>query len=439
MNKVSPYWQYLRDALQSDLRLISCIELQNLDGQTLPCHTSLTLSNFDTFSRLIPDEELELSLVFEAPLSAESVYRDMLASGHANQTLNSLYESENHDFWLRSGLSIIDRCPALAFRLTLFKHCLPHEYARTVFCLWLIVLEGNEVNRDQEDFELLFLSGLVHDLGLLNVDPKYTAESHDPRSSKNDELGYYAHVSFSAEFLSRTLCVNENVDKSIRQHHENMDGTGYPLGITGKMLSEYGQHIHLYDTLFSIYSRNYEPLNKTLADLVPIIEINAVTHFGQSAVRLIELLKKAPRSKNVFFSREQYQGILEKTESMGEYIERSSEIIKTFTANVGFRHEDKTLFMLQNSFIHIALAYYKLRIMYKQAMLSDALSDDGDYERLSKVLEDNFFSLREIIFHINKFLYRLRIYRTTCSNEVVNNQAGKTIDALSQLTVKLIV
>ena len=435
---MSPYWEYIRQALKSSLSILSSVEIDDETGGVLARGTKLTPSNIHAFSRAIPDQEIEVYINFEAPLTSKNVCADMLAFGKANPTLNDLFDESVHDYWIRSGLSVIDNNPCVAFRLKLFKECLSHEYARTLFCLWLVVFESEDAKRTLEDFELLFLSALTHDLGLLNVEPKFTSESHDPRSSKNDDRGYYAHVNYGAEFVARNFRAKESVVKSIRQHHENMDGTGYPQGLTGKMLGEYGQHIHLYDTLYSIYSKNYAPLNKTLADLVPIIEINAVTHFGQSAVRVIDLLKRAPRSTSVFFTQDEYSVIFEKTESMGIYIERSIEIIKAFTATVGFRHEDKTLFMLQNSFIHIALAYYKLRIMYKQAMLSDAISEHGEYERLSKVLEDNFFSLREIIFHINKFLYRLRIYQGSTGNQLVKAQANKTIEDLSSLTIKLI-
>ncbi len=353
-------------------------------------------------------------------------------------TLSALYKKVDHQYLLKHILELLSPLHAFKFRLALLRQCLPFEYQRTLFCIWFVIFEAELTDRELNSFKNLVVTALGHDLGLLDVDRRFTRHDHDPRMHCDDDQGYYSHVHRSAEFVSRWLPTSERVLRGIRQHHEKMDGTGFPAGLSGNGLAEYGQHIHLYDTLFSVYKKNYQPLNKGLADLKPIIEINAVTHFGKVAVRLLDLLEKAPRSSRVFFSEEEYPTIQARTDLMAQYVEASLGIIQQFTADVGFRHEDRSLFSLQNSFIHIALSYYKLRILHKQAMLADSMSDDGAYSKVSKAVEENYLSLREIIFHINKFLYRLRLFESRAAHPELRTAVSRTITALDDLNVLLL-
>lgn len=382
--------------------------------------------------------DIEQLFTIEGRHAADEFRDDLIRLLQTIPSLAEIYDVAAHKFWLDQGLNLFEMYEAIGFRMRILKACLPFEYNRTLFCIWLIVFESEGSKRESSDFESLFLCGLSHDLGLLDIDSKFTRLDHDPRSTKDDVDGYYSHASYSSTFLKQFSGISPKVIKSIQQHHENMDGTGFPDGKSGNQLAEYGQHIHLFDTLYSIYVKNYQPLGKSLADLIPVIEINAVTHFGQVAVRMVSVLEKSSRTQNVFFKRDDFYKIQSETEEMSAYIEQSMGVIQAFTESVGFRHEDRILFVLQNSFIHIALSYYKLRILHKQAMLSDVLAEEGDYEQVAKALEDNFLSLREIIFHINKFLYRLRQYRAQQTEGTVADQAERSIEALSKLNLKLV-
>lgn len=434
---MSAYWHYLVEA--SVLLQIRCQkQIRCSNGVVFSQEHVADSDTFDVIKECINPADVEDLFYIKGAKNSESLKTDLIRFLDKIPTLKNLYSPDLHNYFLTKGMEILEEHSQIAFRLAILRVCLHFEYERTLFSLWFTIFESAQTDRDDENFVEFFICSLCHDLGLLDVNPMFTRLDHDPRSSKDDIGGYYTHVEYSASFLSRIKQVPSRVLASIEQHHENMDGTGYPNGKSGNQLAEFGQFIHLFDTLYSIYMKNYRPLDKTLADLVPIIEINAVTHFGQGALRLVELLRLAPRSMTVFFDKDNYEKIKQETDAMANFIEKAIGVIQTFTSSVGFRHEDKTLFVLQNSFIHIALAYYRLRILHQQAMVADALSDMGEYDKLAKALEDNFFTLREIIFHINKFLYRLRIYKNQELQAVVSEKVEEVVRDLSALTLKLV-
>ncbi len=434
---MSALWQYLIQAAPYE-QICPTTDLQLDAHGTIHCGEVLNVKTLKQLAEHYIPEQIDQYFEIKNAIDEQRLRALLDDSRASHRTFSELYSASSHNHYLNLGCACIGSSAALDFRLTLFKRCLPYEFERTLFCLWLVIFESEEHRRTDEDFRFLFLTALTHDLGLLDVDPKITRYDHDPRSSKNDVDGYYRHTFYSARFAEKWLSVPDRVIKSIEQHHEVIDGTGYPSGKSGNQLHEYGQHVHLYDSLYSIYSKSYKLLGKTLADMKPVIEINAVTHFGQAAHRLLEILERGSRTEAVFFHHDEFVEIRTKVLWMAKYIEQCLEVIQNFTAEVGFRHEDKTLFALQNSFIHISLSYYKSRILHEQVALADAIAEDGEYKKLSKALEDGFFSLREIIFHINKFVYRLRLYCYSESSSDIRKRAEQVLDDLSRLTIKLI-
>ena len=313
---MSAYWQYLVEASVS-LQICCRGVVESGLGKRCPGGEIADAAFLESCSQNNSADEIESLFYLPSADGTEGFLHDLLEVLEAIPTLGQIYSSANHKHFLNIALASLDDHPEISFRLAILKVCLPFEYERTLFCIWLAIFESEHSAREDSKFIEFFLCAVCHDLGLLDVNPRFTRQGHDPRSSKDDSQGYYTHVDHSAQFLSRLTDVSSKVIKSIRQHHENMDGTGYPLGKSGNQLAEYGQFIHLFDTLFSIYSKNYKPLKKSLADLVPIIEINAITHFGQGAIRLVEILKQAPRSEDVFFSKAEFQKIQKRNRRYG--------------------------------------------------------------------------------------------------------------------------
>ena len=434
---MSAYWHYLGEALVS-LRLVLRQTVCDAFGTTHPVGRELDLNLLDYCQATFSADEIENVFELARPYDAEFLEQELVQFLDHKNTLSELYVAEVHNYWLREGAQLLSRYPKIGFRLAILKHCIRFEYKRTLFCLWLAIYESEHSGRSLDAFQGLFLTALSHDLGLLEVDPRFTRMDHDPRASRDDIDGFYRHVEFGANFLRRQADVSNQILRSIVQHHEKMDGTGYPNGCSGNVLAEYGQHIHLYDTIYSIYTKQFEPLNKTLADIVPVIQINSMTHFGQVAIRLLEVLQKASRSTTAFFAVGDFDSVCAQAEAMANYVSRSIEIIQCFNTTAGYRHEDRALFVLQNSFIHIALAYYRLRVTYKQVELGDLMNGHSDAVELNRALEDNFLSLREIIFHINRFLYRLRLYQANTPPEGIRTAVDDAVDALQNLAIKFL-
>jgi hypothetical protein len=356
-------------------------------------------------------ESIEKVIYIESPLDTDRCLFETKMFLQGFDTFESLFDPLRHNYFLKVGAEVVAKRPALAFRLSILKACLPSEFERSLFCFWWAIFDSELLQRDDEAFSDLILVCLSHDVGLLDVNPEFAKDDHDPRANVKAQDGYFDHTQFGARFLERSEeNLSEAAKNGVLQHHESIDGTGYPNGLSGIFLNEYGQMVHMFDTLYSIFQKFYKPIGKSLSDLQPLIEINAVTHFGACASRVLELLARMPPSSSVFFKPKDYGNIVQRVETMSSYVEQSIGVIQEFTENVGFRHDSKQLFILQNSFIHIALSYHKMNDQLKKAIAHEKAIGDETHKVSSKPLEQNFLSLREIIFHINELHRRLQSY-----------------------------
>lgn len=379
--------------------------------------------------------EFEQSVNFPAQSDATWLRAQLRSVLSDEYTLSQLFD-ERHDRYLQDCSVLFVRYPQIVLRMHLLKNTLPYEYAQTLFNLLMACLESAHSARKVEDFEKLCLCIFCHDLGLLELDINLTISSHDRRSEHFEKDRYFEHVQLAVEFAESIKGLSSEVVRGIREHHENMDGTGYPQGKIGLQLAEFGQHIHLYDTIFSVFHNYYLPLGKTLADLLPIIKMNAVTHFGAIANTVIELLSKAEADSETFFDKEDLDQILSCARSMDEYVSAAIDIIQEFTHAVGFRHDERALLALQNSFFHIALAKGKTESTDKNLLFY--LPPEAFGVEQMKRLENQYFSLREMIYHVKKFTYLIGRYEQNCQFEEVRQTVAQAGEKLRKLDVPVL-
>lgn len=81
-----------------------------------------------------------------------------------------------------------------------------------------------------EGLEHLGLACLLHDIGKQEIPEKII--NLEPDQMTNDQLQLYqSHPHMGYKMLSEIPYINEDVLRIVRQHHENVDGSGYPQGL----------------------------------------------------------------------------------------------------------------------------------------------------------------------------------------------------------------
>lgn len=145
----------------------------------------------------------------------------------------------------------------------------------------LAVAIGEHLNLSPEVLEGLHTGALIHDLGKINVPSDFLT-----RPGKLSEAAFQiikSHPAVGAEIVGE-IDFPWPVATMIRQHHERLDGSGYPEGLKGESIIIEARILAVADVVEAISShRPYRPSLGIEAALAEIAE-HAGTHYDPEVV-----------------------------------------------------------------------------------------------------------------------------------------------------------
>ena len=191
------------------------------------------------------------------------------------------------------------RKPDLVINIVRLKDYDEYTFMHSLNVCVLSIALGSRIGFDADNLNVLGLGGLLHDIGKMKLDEKlinkrgiYTPEEYDIVKK---------HPIYSYEILKDNPEIPMGTLMAVLQHHENLDGSGYPLGLVDKKISKYAKIISIvnaYDTL-----TNDTPYSSAVIPPKALNEIlnNAGTQFDKLYVRFfIEILGIYPVGTAVF-------------------------------------------------------------------------------------------------------------------------------------------
>jgi putative nucleotidyltransferase with HDIG domain len=102
-----------------------------------------------------------------------------------------------------------------------------------------------------EFVEALRIAGLLHDAGKIGVPEEVLLKKGSLTSEEYDVIK--GHVTMS-ERIIEPLQLSEPIRRAVSEHHERLDGTGYPRGLKGDQISEAGRLLAIVDSFDAMTS-----------------------------------------------------------------------------------------------------------------------------------------------------------------------------------------
>lgn len=114
----------------------------------------------------------------------------------------------------------------------------------------------------QKDWMQVAFAGLLHDIGNTRIDPQILFKTGPLSEAEQDEMRM--HTTYGYQQLRKTSAINEGVRLTALQHHEKMDGSGYPFRLSEEKIHIYARIVAIADifhamTLNRTYRRAVSP------------------------------------------------------------------------------------------------------------------------------------------------------------------------------------
>ena len=156
----------------------------------------------------------------------------------------------NHQAQLLDALEAIPLPPPVAFQLSVARDVHPalFQYAVCTALLagWLVLRPGMV----RYDVIMPMAAGLLQDLGMMHIDPALLQPQGDLTPEQRRQL--YSHPLVSALLLERHHEYPRELIRAVREHHELLDGSGYPAHLAGDRISPWGRVVSLAQVMSAL-------------------------------------------------------------------------------------------------------------------------------------------------------------------------------------------
>jgi putative nucleotidyltransferase with HDIG domain len=142
-----------------------------------------------------------------------------------------------------------------------------HSAAVAMYCRDMALAAG----LGETEAEEIHLAGLLHDLGKVGTPDAILRKDS---TLDDDEWKYIRqHPEKGAEVLSH-LAAYQNVADIVRYHHERLDGSGYPHGLTGESIPDASKMLAVADTYHAMTSDR--PYRRALSSFEALKELRSM-------------------------------------------------------------------------------------------------------------------------------------------------------------------
>jgi putative nucleotidyltransferase with HDIG domain/PAS domain S-box-containing protein len=174
---------------------------------------------------------------------------------------------------------------------------------------WICVQIAREMGLSQTEQETVYLAGLLHDIGKNKIPLEYLAAPGD-LSQKETEI-YKTHPRIGYEII-RDIPFPGPVARAVLEHHERLDGSGYPAGLTDEDICLEAKILAVADIYEAIHAQRPHHSDRGPNKAMDILTQNMDRLYHKQAVLALNKLHESGRlemegtphivcSENMFF------------------------------------------------------------------------------------------------------------------------------------------
>jgi len=201
---------------------------------------------------------------------------------------------------------------SMACKLTVMRDQRPELFQHSLQMMTVAVFLGVKSSLSDRDCTTLAAAALLHDLGVLHMDPAWSDPDHKVVGAQRKHL--VAHPITAMLMIRDTQSYPRAAELAVLEHHERMDGGGYPRALAGADITPMGRILLLAEVVAAFYEKyddmpaqrlslmlrlNHRKFPSALvAHILPLLQEEVVREstlmpLGNDAARQIDLLADA--------------------------------------------------------------------------------------------------------------------------------------------------
>ncbi|KSV59795.1 HD-GYP domain-containing protein [Acetivibrio ethanolgignens] len=128
-----------------------------------------------------------------------------------------------------------------------------YTYKHSVNVAVLSTVIGMGLDLKEAELVDLCAGAMLHDLGKLSIDPEIINKPGFLTAEEYELVKLHSRLSY--DLIKEKWNVAATTKAAVLEHHENEDGSGYPLGLQGEDIHRYAKIIHVADVYDALTTR----------------------------------------------------------------------------------------------------------------------------------------------------------------------------------------
>lgn len=359
------YFKHIAQFIETN-KVTAATDICNAHGAVLiPKHSqiNLTLANKISHSDLYEPFEncIELSWYFDGKALFE-IYDQAfnrytyLGSFHKRFQVNGL---------LKESCRYYDQFPSLVQKMTIMKSILPVLFKQAICSAYLALAIAQQMKMDKQQCCQAFLAGLIHDIGILHLDADLVTTKGEYTPEQWQAM--QRHTLIGHDLLLAIDGMPKVIAKAVLEHHERLDGSGYPFSKKMDELSIMGQILGMADTCIGLFSRELAGRNLGLDVLLPILQLNPDLFCREVFHGTVSLLNNISIQRKRIYSDDKMPSLMKRLTLENEWIQHDYSVLYGLVASVSpHLEQNKRYDMLTSMSLRIHNSLVQSGILQKE-------------------------------------------------------------------------
>ncbi|HWQ95679.1 MAG TPA: HD domain-containing phosphohydrolase [Gammaproteobacteria bacterium] len=268
---------------------------------------------------------LEHQLQIEGSLTADSLNQQLQKFLEQHADLATIQRSLGAD----DDLALLfdkQLSPTLLQKLTVMALQQPTLLEQALFGGWLAVLLASELGLRPAEIRKAGIAALARDTGFLHLPPVLIEQGHE--FSPHEWRAMQSHTVVGEIILNDTAGMDPEIGRAVLEHHEALDGSGYPAGKERPALSLLGRVVNLVDTLCAIRLKNFKDTGRNLRDTQPFLLMNSHAYERDLHDAICSILRKSGLERTSINPLGNQANLLAQLIAQGNTMRRTLPIVK---------------------------------------------------------------------------------------------------------------